>query len=214
MKLLKFDSYEDYVRVQTDANKAKAAKVWVSDRELEQLAAYVRERMPDASFGLCHGARNGYEVVRLKSLLKGLDVLGTDISDAAEEVPGVIQWDFHEVKEEWIGKVDFIYSNSWDHSYDPELLFERWMSCLTENGRCFVHWTRGHSEKGVKGPDCFGLSLEELKTFLEKRYLVETVLHIRDFRKKMTLRRKLKRLICPGAYLKDIYVLVVGRNGG
>ena len=26
---------------------------------------------------------------------------------------------FPEVKPEWIGKADFIYSNSFDHSYDP-----------------------------------------------------------------------------------------------
>ncbi|MBK6621188.1 MAG: hypothetical protein IPG32_10020 [Saprospirales bacterium] len=48
------------------------------------------------------------------------EVIGTEISDSASKFSHTIEWDFHEVKPEWIGRADFIYSNSFDHSYDPE----------------------------------------------------------------------------------------------
>ncbi|MEJ0015745.1 MAG: hypothetical protein WDN25_04115 [Acetobacteraceae bacterium] len=50
-------------------------------------------------------------------------MLGTEISDTATQSSTTIQWDFHEVKPEWLNSVDFIYSVSWDHRYDPVKLF-------------------------------------------------------------------------------------------
>lgn len=209
MKLNDFESYDEYVRVQTETNKLKINNVWVSDKELVELASYIKDNITDAKFGLCHGVRNGYEVIKIKSLLEGVEVVGTEISETADDFDSVIQWDFHEVKDEWVGKVDFIYSNSWDHSYDPELLFDRWMSCLSPNGRCFIHWTPDHSDAGVGGADCFGASLEELKALIEKKYEVEAILNITDYKKEMTLKRKIKSMVAPGAYKKEITILVV-----
>ena len=37
----------------------------------------------------------------------------------------------------------FIYSNSLDHSYDPEKALDSWMSCLNEKGLCFIEWNKG-----------------------------------------------------------------------
>lgn len=76
-------------------------------------------------------------------------ITGTDISESAASVPKCIVWDMHHVKPEWLGAIDFIYSNSSDHTYDAQLLFVRWVSCLSENGRPYVTWTIKHSDEGV-----------------------------------------------------------------
>lgn len=175
MKLKKFSSYEEYVRVQTEDNIRKLDHVWVKQRELEKVAKYIKRYLPAARFGLCHGVRNGFEVTQLRRLL-GMEIIGTEISETAHRFDNVIQWDFHEVKEEWKGGVDFIYSNSWDHSYDPELLLERWISCLSSNGRIFLEWTRNHMPKSVYRSDCFGIDFKEFKEFIEKKYTVESIL--------------------------------------
>ncbi|MCH8042899.1 MAG: hypothetical protein IID44_04195 [Planctomycetes bacterium] len=180
MKLLRFNSYDEYVELQTETNKQKLGNVWVSDKELAVVARYIRQHVPGAAFGICHGVRNGYEVHRLRELL-GIDVIGTELSETATEFEHVIQWDFHEVDEAWQGRVDLIYSNSWDHSYDPALMLDRWMSCLTPTGRCFLHWTPDHGERAVGGADCFGASLEELTQMAEEKYEVETVLKVKQW---------------------------------
>jgi hypothetical protein len=178
MKLLSFNSYDEYVELQTETNKKKIGGVWVSDQELRVISRYVGQHVPGAKFGICHGVRNGYEVHRLRELL-GFDVIGTEVSDTATEFEHVIRWDFHEVDEAWRSNVDLIYSNSWDHSYDPAMMLDQWMSCLTPTGRCFLHWTPDHGERSVGGADCFGASLEELTRLVEEKYEVETVLKVR-----------------------------------
>ena len=73
MKLLKFDTYEEYVDVQTKTNKQKIKFVWVSDKELALVADYMKNHVLDAKFGICHGVRNAYEVKKLREL--GLAIL-------------------------------------------------------------------------------------------------------------------------------------------
>ena len=177
MKVRSFDNYEQYVAVQTETNKQKLTHVWVTERELRKVAAYVRRTMPGASSGICHGVRNGYEVATFRRLL-GIDVIGTEISDTATQFPNVIQWDYHDVKDEWLGRCDFIYSNSWDHSFDPNVMLERWMSCLRPTGRCFLQWTRNHMPKSIYGADCFGINYGEFIGWLGKRYVVERVIRL------------------------------------
>lgn len=179
MKLLKFDTYEDYVKTQTKTNKRKLQFVWVSDKELKAISKYIQAHIPDASLGICHGVRNGYEVQKLRMLL-GFEIIGTEISDTALKMPNVIQWDFHEIKDEWINSVDFIYSNSWDHSYDPDQMLANWMKCIRQNGRSFLEWTPEHKDSEVRGADCFGGSLNEIIEWVNKSYEVETVLEIKE----------------------------------
>jgi hypothetical protein len=101
------------------------------------LSEYISKHLGSVQFGLCHGTRQGKEQAWFKKHLK-CEVLGTEISDTAEQFPDTIQWDFHEVKPEWIGAVDFVYSNSFDHSYDPEKCLKAWMSCIRKGGLCVL----------------------------------------------------------------------------
>jgi hypothetical protein len=151
-----FANYDDYVAAQLKTNAAKRERVWVRDAELDLLAELIRTRVPGAKFGLCHGVRNGAEVRYLRQAL-GCEVWGTEISPSAAEFEAVIQWDFHQVKPEWLGRTDFIYSNSLDHSYDPAMCLATWLRCLSPEGRCLVHWSRehDHTDFGKNDSDCF-----------------------------------------------------------
>jgi hypothetical protein len=156
VRQLRFENYDDYVAAQCKTNLVKRERVWVHDRELETLASAIRSVVPQPRFGLCHGVRNGAEVRRLRELL-GCEVWGTEISPSASDYDYVIQWDFHQVRPEWLGTCDFVYSNSLDHSYDPAACLTAWLSCLSPQGRCFLHWSNehDHTDFGKNGSDCF-----------------------------------------------------------
>ncbi len=111
--------YEEYKRTQVKGNKRKIHIVAVSEKNVVFLSNYIRNNIDTVNFGICHGTRRGKEQEWFRKNL-GCEVIDTEISDTAEQFPHTIQWDFHKTKAEWIDSVDFIYSNSLDHSYDPE----------------------------------------------------------------------------------------------
>ena len=130
------------------------------------LADYVRRVVGPPSFGICHGTRGGMEQSWFRDALE-CDVIGTEIAEEGASVPHTIVWDFHEVKPEWLRSVDFIYSNAWDHSYDPEKALIAWMSCLSDKGVCLLEHTPNH-QSGVSPADCFSAKLEVLPYLLTK----------------------------------------------
>jgi hypothetical protein len=177
LELRQFDSYDEYVRLQSETNRQKLGHIWVTGSELQTVAAHISRNIPAPKFGICHGVRNGFEVRCLRELLQ-CQVIGTEISDSATQFENVIQWDFHEVKDEWIKSIDFIYSNSWDHSFDPELMLERWLSCLAPGGYCYLEWSRNHMPKSVYGADCFGIDYSEMLDWLKDKCTVRTTLKV------------------------------------
>lgn len=178
MKLLRYGSYKAYRDAQVEANRQKFSNVFADERELAVVAEHFASVVGQPKLGICHGVRNGYEVRRLRERL-GPGVIGTDISETAASVPNCIVWDMHEVKPEWLGEVDFIYSNSWDHSYDPPMMFARWASCLSARGILYATWTVNHSDSGVTeetAVDAFGCSLDELIGVLRETMTIDQVL--------------------------------------
>jgi hypothetical protein len=129
--------YERYRRVQTEGNKQKIGQQWALEENISFLSDYINRHLGKVEFGICHGTRQGMEQAWFKKYL-GCRVIGTEISDTADQFPDTIQWDFHEVKPEWVGACDFIYSNSFDHSYDPEKCIQAWMSCVKKGGFCIL----------------------------------------------------------------------------
>lgn len=177
MKIHRYRSYRQYVRIQNKKNKRQLDRTWATPEEMEAVAAYVREHLTGARFGLCHGAKHGWEVRALRERL-GIDVIGTDISDSTREFDHMIKWDFHETKDEWLGRTDFIYSNCLDHSYDPELCLDRWMACLRPGGLCFIEWSAWHGEEYSDEDDPFGASLDEYRTLVSKTYEIRDELEL------------------------------------
>jgi SAM-dependent methyltransferase len=151
----RFD-YQRYRDIQVLANKRKIHAVW---ENIRFLADYIRKFIPRPAFGLCHGTRRGMEQQWFRRYLD-CEVLGTEISDTARDFPDTIQWDFHEVKPEWLGAADFIYSNSLDHSYDPEKCLNAWVSCLRPDGILIVEHSTDHVE--ARETDPFGAHLAVL----------------------------------------------------
>lgn len=150
--------YSKYRAIQTEGNKKKLENIWVKEENIEFLAKYIKGKIAQPEFGLCHGTRRGKEQEWFRKHLN-CEVIGTEISDSASKFPHTIEWDFHEVKPEWIGRADFIYSNSFDHSYDPEKCINAWISCLKENGICILEHSDLHEASGVNDLDPFGASL-------------------------------------------------------
>ncbi len=146
-------NYKKYKAAQIALNKRKIKTTWVTAKDIEFISQFIK------GSGICHGARNGFEVREFNKYVK---TIGTDISDTALRY-GLIQWDFHKQNPEWIGKFDFVYTNSFDHSYNPELVFRVFMEQLKKGGKCIIH-TSDKMETILHGypGDCFGATKQEL----------------------------------------------------
>ncbi len=169
MKFYKHGSYKEYVSAQIKKNLEKIGNIWVTEKEIQKIVEVINENVKNKNFGICHGVRNGWEVKRLCQLLK-IKVIGTDISPTASSFKNCIQWDFHNVKNEWLNNIDFIYSNSFDHSYDPNLCLDNWMRCIKKHqGICLLHWMKTN-ENIIDAADCFAGTYEEYKRLIEKKY--------------------------------------------
>jgi hypothetical protein len=150
--------YNKYKEIQTAGNKKKIENTWVIEGNIRYLSDIIKKRNLSPQFGLCHGTRRGLEQQWFEKYLK-CKVIGTEISDTANDFPNTIQWDFHEIKDEWVGNVDFIYSNSLDHSYDPEKCLSKWMKCLSPKGLCIIEHSDYHGVKKANNLDPFGAEL-------------------------------------------------------
>lgn len=169
MERYEYNSYEEYKAAQVEANKRKIDKIWAVEEIIFELAAYIRGRIPNAKFGLCHGTRNGKEQLWFRKAL-GIEVIGTEISPTASNFPYTIEWDFHKIKPEWVNAVDFIFSNSLDHSYDPEYCLGQWMQCVHKSGICLIEWTEDDIKS--KKSDPFGATLDEYVGLIEKNFVL------------------------------------------
>lgn len=169
MKIFEHENYKKYVKAQIRKNKRKLNVIWARDDEIKIICKIIK-KIPSATFGICHGVRNAWEVERFREKL-GIEVIGTDISPTIVDFPHSIQWDFHEIKDEWINNVDFIYTNSFDHSYNPELCLDRWMKCIKKNGLCFIQWSSTNENK-IDDADCFAASKKEYRELFNKNYQV------------------------------------------
>jgi hypothetical protein len=174
----RFD-YEKYRNIQIEGNKRKLDAVWVVRENVEAVADYLERTIAPINFGICHGTRRGKEQEWFREILQ-CEVIGTEISDSATQFPHTIQWDFHEVKPEWLDAVDFIYSNSFDHSYDPERCLSAWMSCVREGGLCVLEHSSLHGPRGATQLDPFGAELQVMPylitTWGKGRYGVREIL--------------------------------------
>lgn len=146
--------YDQYRSLQIHHNKRKLQNVWADEATLSAIVDDLRRHNLGAT-GVCHGARNGFEVEWFRDKLSG-DVIGTDISETATQFPHMVVWDFHETNPDWIGKFDFVYTNSLDQAMDPEKAVAAWIGQLKEGGRVYIEHTMAHSPQGAGEMDPFG----------------------------------------------------------
>lgn len=160
--------YERYRQVQEAGNRQKIQNVWMLEENIAFLADYLKRTLASPpKFGICHGTRRGKEQEWFRKYL-GCEAIGIEISETATTFPHTIQWDFHQVKPEWIDAVDFIYSNSFDHSYDPEMCLNQWMSCVKPGGICLLEHSSLHEPRGASEMDPFGAELSLMPYLIAK----------------------------------------------
>ena len=181
MDIWKYSSYDEYVKEQVAGNLQKyRTHSYVAPSEIAKIVNYILSQDISPEFGLCHGTRRGNEQQYFKEYFKQADidvrVIGTEISHTALEFPDTIQWDFNKVKDEWISNVDFIYSNSFDHSFDPEVTINAWMSCLKPGGLCFIQWTADNLRNRPMDP--IAGTLKQWVEFFSQKYNVKSILNI------------------------------------
>lgn len=180
MKLYNYDSYEEYVAAQVEGNVRKINNSYVDPISLSGMIGYLYNNLNiTPNLILCHGTRRGLEqqyfIETFSSLGCNPKVIGTEISHTATDYPNTIQWDFHNVKDEWLGATDIVYSNSFDHSYKPTDCLDAWMSCLSDNGVCVLEYSDVCDTKSGS-TDPFGATLDEYKEFISEKYKIIDIL--------------------------------------
>lgn len=171
LTLYEYPDYETYRAVQTAGNKAKLKRQFVKESHVVKLANALDAAIGPVRFGLCHGTRRGLEQAWFSKHLKGNpDVIGTEISETATQFPATVQWDFHDRNPDWAGKADFVYSNSWDHAFDPARAFEAWMESLRPGGWMLLDHTREQTPDSANALDPFGVTYERLVAMLDDQF--------------------------------------------
>ena len=176
MKLWKYKNYEEYVKVQTDGNVSKLKNIWVDETCIKNIA----EIKPLAKNIICHGTRNGTEQKLFKKYIPAAKVIGTEISHTANQFENTIEHDFHNPIKEYIGKFDILYSNSLDHSYDPEKCIKTWIEQINTEGILCIDLAQGR-EMVSRELDPLEISTDELINMLRHdfklKYKLSKVIH-------------------------------------
>ncbi|PLX36351.1 MAG: hypothetical protein C0606_16830 [Hyphomicrobiales bacterium] len=146
--------YSQYRETQIFHNKRKLHHVWADKKTLSMIVDDLRKKGLGAT-GICHGARNGFEVEYFREQLGG-DIIGSDISETAADFPNMVVWDFHEENPEWAGKFDFIYTNSLDQAFKPDQALASWVKQLKPGGRIYIEHTTAHAASCAGEMDPFG----------------------------------------------------------
>jgi hypothetical protein len=155
--LHEYDSYESYRDTQIHHNIRKIKKIWADEETLSLVCTELGKNRREKGdiHGLCHGTRNGFEQNYFSSV-KGFNAIGTDISPTATDYPRSFHWDFHDVKEDWISKFDFVYSNSLYQSWNPRSALVTWLNQINDDGFVVVEHTNAHGPQGASDMDPFG----------------------------------------------------------
>lgn len=149
----RFD-YEAYRQAQTSKARRNVGDVWADPKTLDVIADYAAARVGQARLALCHGVKSGMESDHLGRRL-GCRALGTDIAPPPD-AKDVVEWDFHERNEAWVGQASVIYTNALDHAYDPGKAMDAWVEQLAPDGLIFVEHTKLHGPEASSAADPFG----------------------------------------------------------
>ena len=167
MKQYQYTSYAEYVECQKSANKKKSLNVWAVEENIKAIAEYIGS----ANFGICHGTRGGYEQAWFKKYIPGCTVWGTEIGDAS--APDTIQWDFNKPHPDLDRNVDFIYSNSFDHAFNPAETLQVWANQVSSGGFIILEYDQrqehtGEVSKSVNKTDPTSITVDELVEIVPK----------------------------------------------
>ena len=171
MKQYKYKSYDEYVDSQKSANRKKSKNVWAVEKNIEAICDYINKNYAILVplKGLCHGTRGGYEQKWFMKYIYDSKVIGSEIGDAC--APNTVQHDFNKIKPEWIDEFDFIYSNSFDHAFNPMSTIRIWFEQIKSGGYIFLEYDKrqehtGEISKSVNKTDPISITVDELITLI------------------------------------------------
>ena len=157
-KIYKYKNYDEYKDTQIFFNKQKINKVWADENTLKIVSNFLKENIKSEKIkGLCHGSRNGFEQKCFINEIPNVEVIGTDISETANDYDNSIVHDFHDEKKEWIENFDFVYSNSLDQSYDPEKALNTWINQVKKDRYVIIEHSDQHGVISSGKMDPFGV---------------------------------------------------------
>ena len=148
MKVYKYKDYKEYVKSQREANVKKGSNVWAVEENIKFLSEYLGNPLQ----GMCHGVRQGYEVLWFKKYLPNCEVHGSEIGEVKPVY--VTQWDFNKVNPVWLNKFDFIYSNSFDHAFDPISTLNVWFDQIKTGGCILLEYDKRQEHTGEISKKC------------------------------------------------------------
>jgi SAM-dependent methyltransferase len=187
MKTYKYKNYEEYVNCQVAANKKKSQNVWAKQKNIKAIARYLfvhfKTRHRNVELGICHGVRQGHEQEWFMKYLTNSFVVGTEIGEIL--ALHTIRWDFNKMNMRWIGKFDFVYSNSFDHAYNPKDTINVWANQLKPGGLIVLEYDRrqehtGEISKKVNKTDPVSIRFDELKELIPEWVKGAKVLDVLD----------------------------------
>jgi hypothetical protein len=165
MKIYQYQTHDEYVAAQIEANVRKINNIWVDRATVKQ----INQRQPTAKNILCHGTRNAAEQKFFKEFYPNATIIGTEISHTATKFPMTVQWDFHNENCEWVGLFDIVYSNAIDHSYDPTQVLTTWRNQLNVNGILYIEHGYTETDNYSRPSDPLEIHDEEI------RYLINNL---------------------------------------
>jgi hypothetical protein len=162
LKVFPYRDYAHYVAAQTETNRRKLDTVWVSEQSIAAIVDYHGE----ARSVLCHGTRNGAEQKIFCRAYPDAVVLGTEIADTGEQFPLTVRWDMQEVRIEWVGRFDIVYSNAIDHVIYPEQTVRTWLRQLSTDGCLYIDHANSHQSNYSSESDPLEISDEEMEVLI------------------------------------------------
>tara|TARA_B110000495_G_C23028561_1_gene611802 strand:+ start:1846 stop:2436 length:591 start_codon:yes stop_codon:yes gene_type:complete len=171
MKIYEYKNYEEYVKIQTETNKEKLNWSYFNNpgprkAVITKMATkYFGETTVDKDV-ICHGTRRGHEQQFFKSLYPNGHTIGTEISDTATKFPMTVEWDFTKQNSEWVNRFDIVYSNSFDHTIDPQETLRVWYEQLKESGFMFIEWSQSQAIGNKNDP--LKATFEEIEKLMVK----------------------------------------------
>ena len=160
MTAYKYTDYAEYRKAQILGNAKKITLVFVSVDTVKKMSKFLKAYKP--KIGICHGARNGAEVKWFNKYLKNCRTIGTDISGTAALFKNMLVHDFNKATKKFVNKFDFLYSNSWDHSYCIEKTLKVWKRQIKKGGFLLLETSPKHEKLSTELDPC-RMDIEELK---------------------------------------------------
>lgn len=168
MKTYEYDSYQHYIDSQIATTDRKLGHYqWATKRHIHQICRHLYEHMDDVDNILCHGTRSGVEQQGFKECYPEANVIGTEISPRCSEFPMTMEWDFNKPLPFDI-KFDVVYSNAFDHTFNPVETLQVWFDQLRPGGMMLIEYSFHRKHMISKLSDPTVVSRDELEELLKQ----------------------------------------------